>query len=361
MSPTRAAIYALVLAWVPSVCTGQQYSFRDYVDGLGNLSVNCLLQDRSGFLWIGTESGLYQYDGSRFWQFGPKDGLPGGFVRALTMDRDGRLWIGTRDGLAFSTGQRSFSTVTYQRQNLRIPYDSTLASSPDGKVYAVTQLGVLVVTSRDGGRSWQAGPLQLAGKSDQIDQNSIRSVLAKPDGSVLIGCGKGLCEISQGKVLKYGKPSGLPEDDWKCLLVRRNGELWARGPRYIAVLAPGHKRFEIRNPAGQVPSDVTYLSLAEDRSGAVLAGFGSDVGRYAGGRWEIVSEAQGFRQRNGFVHYPGPRGHGLVRLARSRHSKVAGLRRLGTLDHANKVCTATRSGRCSKILSGESGWRMSTG
>src|ERR1700674_1398302 len=104
----RVAIYALVLSWVPIACKAQQYSFRDYVEGLGNLSVNCLLQDRSGFLWIGTESGLYQYDGSRFWQFGQKDGLPSGFVRALSLDRDGRLWVGTRDGLAFSRGQGSF-------------------------------------------------------------------------------------------------------------------------------------------------------------------------------------------------------------------------------------------------------------
>lgn len=55
-----AAVYALALPWAGTVCIGQQYSFKDYVDGLGNLSVNCLLQDRAGFLWIGTESGLYQ-------------------------------------------------------------------------------------------------------------------------------------------------------------------------------------------------------------------------------------------------------------------------------------------------------------
>jgi signal transduction histidine kinase/CheY-like chemotaxis protein/ligand-binding sensor domain-containing protein len=279
-----------------------------------------MLQDRAGFLWIGTESGLYQYDGSRFWQFGAKEGLPSGFVRALTLDRDGRLWVGTRDGLAFSRGQGSFSTVTYQHQNLIIPYDSTLSSAPDGKVYAVTQFGVLVVASPDGGRSWQAGPLQSAGKSDQFEPNSVSSVLAKADGSVLIGCGKGLCEISHGKLLKYGPSSGLPEDDWKCLLLRANGELWARGPKYIAMLAPGRsKKFEIRNPAGHVPSDVTYLSLAEDRSGAVLAGFGSDVGRYARGQWEIVSEAKGFgkgtvasiiQDREGMVWF-GLLGHGI--------------------------------------------------
>src|SRR5580698_8823780 len=123
----RAALYSLVFSWAVGVCLGQQYSFKDYVDGLGNLSVNCLLQDRAGFLWIGTESGLYQYDGSRFWQLGLKEGLPSEFVRSLSLDRDGRLWVGTRDGLAYSTGPRSFSNVTYQRQNLRVPYDTSLA------------------------------------------------------------------------------------------------------------------------------------------------------------------------------------------------------------------------------------------
>jgi signal transduction histidine kinase/CheY-like chemotaxis protein/ligand-binding sensor domain-containing protein len=288
------AICALVLAWAPAVCRGQQYSFRDYVDGLGNLSVNCLLQDRSGFLWIGTENGLSQYDGSRFWQFGEKDGLPGEFVRALNLDRDGRLWVGTRDGLAFSNGQRSFSAVTYQHQNLKIPYDSTVASSPDGQVYAVTQFGVLVVASKDGGLSWKASPLQLSGAGGQIDPDTVRSVLVKPDGSVVIGCDKGLCEVSHGKLVKYGKSSGLPEDEWKSLLLRANGELWAHGPKYVAMLAPGHKTFEIRNPPGKVTGDVTYLSLAEDRAGAVLASFGAVVGRYKDGKWEIVSEAKGF-------------------------------------------------------------------
>src|ERR1700733_2708186 len=318
-SVKRAALYSLVFCWVVGTCVGQQYSFKDYVDGLGNLSINCLLQDRSGFLWIGTESGLYQYDGSRFWQFGLKEGLPGVFVRALSLDRDGRLWVGTRDGLAFNTSQRSFASVTYQHQNLSIPYDSTLASAPDGQVYAVTQFGVLVIKSKDGGHSWQAGPLPVTGKSDPIDQNSVSSVLAEPDGSVFIGCGKGLCEISHRKLARYGKSSGLPEDNWRSLLLRANGELCARGPKNIAMLAPGHKTFEIRNPTGQVRSDVTYLSLAEDRSGAVLTSFGSDIGRYAKGRWEIVSEAKGFgkgtgasilQDREGMVWF-GLLGHGL--------------------------------------------------
>src|SRR3984885_1537006 len=172
----RTVRSALLLSCAVGLCLGQQYSFRDYVDGLGNLSVNCLLQDRDGFLWIGTESGLYQYDGSRFWQFGEKEGLPSSFVRALSLDRDGRLWVGTRDGLAFSNGPRSFAAVSYQQQSLRIPYDSTLASSPDGVVYAVTQFGVLGVASNDGGHSWKASTLRPADATPETIQNSANSV-----------------------------------------------------------------------------------------------------------------------------------------------------------------------------------------
>ncbi|HEX5228549.1 MAG TPA: two-component regulator propeller domain-containing protein [Bryobacteraceae bacterium] len=282
----QKALYILVLL-AASVCKGQQYSFKDYIEGLGNLSVNCLLQDRQGFLWIGTESGLYQYDGSRFWQFNEKNGLPGAFVRALTVDRDGRLWVGTRDGLAVLSSPGHFSIVTYLQQNLRIPYDSTLAAVPDGRIYAVTQFGVMAVQSRN--KTWQALPVPHL---DPIDQTN--SVLATPSGSIWIGCGKGLCEISGGKVHRYGQRAGLPEDDWKRLLLKRDGELWARGTKYIAALAAGAKKFEPRNPSMPLPSDVTYLGLAEDRSGVVLASFGASVGRYSAGRWEIVSEDQGF-------------------------------------------------------------------
>ncbi len=212
----------------------------------------------------------------------------------------------------------AFRTLPTSNQNLIIPYDSTLASSPDGKVYAVTQFGVLVVKSEDGGRSWQAGPLEW-GKNEHIDKTSVSSVAAEPDGSVVIGCGQGLCAVSHGKLLKYGPSSGLPEDNWRCLLFRKNGELWARGPKYIAMLAPDHKRFEIRNPTEHLPGDVTYLSLAEDRAGAVLTSFGAEVGRYRAGRWEIVSEANGFgkgtvssiiQDREGMVWF-GLLGHGI--------------------------------------------------
>jgi ligand-binding sensor domain-containing protein len=70
--------------------------------GLPQSSALALLQDRRGFLWVGTQEGLARYDGYNFtvyrkhpYQTGV---LKGGWVQTLHEDKEGMLWIGTLDG-----------------------------------------------------------------------------------------------------------------------------------------------------------------------------------------------------------------------------------------------------------------------
>src|SRR5204863_6175428 len=92
---------ALAILLLPLLSTAQRYTFKEYVDGLANLNVNCILQDRQGFLWIGTENGLFRYDGSRFQEFGYAAGLANTFINALQEDISGRIWAGTNEGLFY--------------------------------------------------------------------------------------------------------------------------------------------------------------------------------------------------------------------------------------------------------------------
>ncbi len=59
-------------------------------------------QDNDGFLWIGTLSGLYRYDGTRVTKFlrDPSDSnsLTHNFAKSLAKDARGNLWIGTYGG-----------------------------------------------------------------------------------------------------------------------------------------------------------------------------------------------------------------------------------------------------------------------
>jgi ligand-binding sensor domain-containing protein/serine phosphatase RsbU (regulator of sigma subunit) len=72
-------------------------------NGLSQTSVNCLIQDSKGFLWIGTQDGLNKFDGYNFKVFKnePSDTntLTNNFINCISEDSEGNIWIGTNLGL----------------------------------------------------------------------------------------------------------------------------------------------------------------------------------------------------------------------------------------------------------------------
>jgi diguanylate cyclase (GGDEF)-like protein len=73
--------------------------------GFDNPSVISLLQDRQGFVWIGTSAGgLYRYDGYQALHYlnrpGDPRSLPHDRVSAVYQDRQGTIWVATQNGMA---------------------------------------------------------------------------------------------------------------------------------------------------------------------------------------------------------------------------------------------------------------------
>src|SRR5436190_3329248 len=70
---------------------------------LSQNSINCILQDHNGFLWIGTWSGLIRYNGfaTTVFHAGTQSGnLKSNQISALYEDGNKNLWVGTiRGGL----------------------------------------------------------------------------------------------------------------------------------------------------------------------------------------------------------------------------------------------------------------------
>jgi ligand-binding sensor domain-containing protein len=71
-------------------------------EGFAKSTIKTIAQTPDGYLWFGTEFGLYRFDGVRtvLWEPPGNTHLPSSIIRKLLVARDGTLWIGTHRGLA---------------------------------------------------------------------------------------------------------------------------------------------------------------------------------------------------------------------------------------------------------------------
>jgi ligand-binding sensor domain-containing protein/signal transduction histidine kinase len=120
-----------------SVALGQKdsYALRNYkaVDGLPQSNVNIMLEDRNGYLWIGTHGGgLARFDGREFKVYTTRDGLLSNIVTYLKLDLDHNLWIVHArgitkfDGLKFSTFKQPGTPSNSRRIRRIFEYSDTL-------------------------------------------------------------------------------------------------------------------------------------------------------------------------------------------------------------------------------------------
>ena len=83
-------------------------------EGLPNMSVQDIYQDRYGFLWVGTWDGLAFFDGKNFstYQRIPFDSssISDNDIQSITEDQKGNLWLATKNGInRFNRNQHTFT------------------------------------------------------------------------------------------------------------------------------------------------------------------------------------------------------------------------------------------------------------
>ena len=93
-------ILSVIFLLFISAFQAQSHHFDNYSvkEGLAQSSVYCIEQDKNGFVWLGTASGLSRFDGHEFINYTAEDGLADGAVKAIYIDTLGALWLGHSGG-----------------------------------------------------------------------------------------------------------------------------------------------------------------------------------------------------------------------------------------------------------------------
>ncbi|MET0463141.1 MAG: two-component regulator propeller domain-containing protein [Chitinophagaceae bacterium] len=122
MPHPRLHTFLIMLLLVSCTTLGQdtkQYSFTHYspAGGLASNETTSVIQDETGFIWIGTNNGLQRFDGSRYITFrrlkNDSSTVPHSLIQQLLFDKQKRLWVLTGDGKVgiFDTRQFTYKEV----------------------------------------------------------------------------------------------------------------------------------------------------------------------------------------------------------------------------------------------------------
>ncbi len=325
-----------------------QYHFDSWTtdNGLPQNSIQAIVQDQVGYLWLATFDGLARFDGYHFTVFNKSNspGLNSNRLTALYEDSHRDLWIGTEaSGVAVSRGGR-FTAYT-SRQGL--PDSQVLGISGDARGNVWVLSGEKIVRWSDGrfvavpnnfpsglsfasyvigrhGRAgfwgvnrtalfhFEGGRLERWTPGDGLPSLNIESMAEDQEGALwVITEDSGIVRITPGKIVKvYGYGSGVPTN-WSWFIPGPKIKLFTkttRGEIWVIDLDSGSRHLLTRHaPPGLVNPDRRVLF--EGVEGNLWVGTeGGGLYRSRKQAITVYSQKQGLRDHNIYPTYQDSKG-----------------------------------------------------
>ncbi len=287
----------LVLAlWAPCMLPAQQFTFREYgqQDGLSNLDVSALTQDEDGYIWVGTENGLFRHDSADFQRFDDNNGLADTAIHSVVTDSSNRLWVGTSQDLYEREGEH-FQPIRPDGHPLSVRAGSRIAALAPGRLLVVDREELRELWQTPADRKWHS---RLRFSTEQSRStpalSHLSSVFVDGSGRIWLGCGTAICSVEDGRVHLWRTEDGVPADAWHTWLLDDDGTLWARGLQHIVTLRRESASFVNRDaPHSKLTAGIMNVPLIKDSGGHVITR--SDIGllRWDRDHWEELTADNG--------------------------------------------------------------------
>ncbi len=276
-----AAVAPTLQADLPAQNPSAKFDRITPADGLSYPIVRDILQDRHGFIWFATDSGLNKYDGYSFTVYKNLPGDPTSIrfdaVSAIYEDSDGTLWVGGGGGLdRFDRATETFTHVDTRGQVFCI-YEDTQGVLWVGfwhGLYGYDRAAGTII------HEYQRGPSALDEPGMLLD-NAITAILEDRSGNLWIGTPSGLdlLDRATGTFTHYrhdpNDPNTLGHSGVNAILEDDQGRLWigtGGGLNLLHRPAGTFTRFEHDPDDQHSLAHDAVISLIQDDGGALWVG-----------------------------------------------------------------------------------------
>lgn len=168
------------------------------------VKVNCIIQDSSGYMWLGTDDGLFNYNGRDFSFLPTIKNVP---VTALAASEN-RIFVGFDNGAVGVTDGNTFLL-----KNLSGDTPSAAISA----INLITEEIILLATNGEGIYLIANSEGKRFNTDNGLSDNYVYNIIARNDHSLLATTDQGINELTLGKkgkihVSNYTTSNGLPDN-----------------------------------------------------------------------------------------------------------------------------------------------------
>lgn len=207
----------------------QSYDFKSYTvsDGLPHGQINDLVQDRKGFMWIGTTAmGLVRFDGHEFITYGIANGLKDDMVITLFEDSRENLWVATYSG---GVARMEGDSLIYPFEDslLNESYVTSINESPDGEIWFGTFENGLFI--------YNGESFQVIDTESGLPHNAVWGVHWNRDESIWLATHGGLSILRGGQLTNLTTEDGLSGNRVFKFAEASNGELWMATSKGVTI------------------------------------------------------------------------------------------------------------------------------
>ena len=247
--------FHLIVYLIPVVAAGQLQNvyFKNYSvqDGLSHTKVNSICQDKFGFMWFGTESGLNKFDGCNFVQYysthDSQNSLSGNSIEVIFNDGFGNLLMGTNNGLDIYNYETDAFEKFWSRSNDTHKHTSAgitaITLDNNDRLWVGTTRGLILFEKTDLSETISTDPDShifryfYSHRIEGLSDENIQCIHSDKVGNIWVGTFNGLNLISpqtEGIIQFFNDPDDprtLSHNDINHIFRSSDGKVWVSTQR----------------------------------------------------------------------------------------------------------------------------------
>jgi len=245
--------------------------------GYRNMRARSIAESDDGKIMIGTDDGLFSFDGRTFKKYGRGEGVPEVPINDMEEDSKGAIWMATEAGLI-------------RMVNGQIDIFTTSEGLNDCRLYSVTVADGGIWVGSESGASYFNGERFVNYTSENgLNAVTVYETMVDREGNIWLGTLGGGANIFLGELFQnYNVDSGLTNNMVVGFVEDRDGNIWIATYGGGVIRYDG-REFEYFDEDDGLIDNKTYV-LFEDSRGRIWIGARNGISIYENGEFTTLSE-----------------------------------------------------------------------